>query len=473
LTFEPEATVADLTGFGLEPIRLWKHIAGGGTVEPVTTVDRGSLDSAVTALGDALDTAPVNGTVAFIDGAVSTTDPVDGISVDATAAADLLIAQWLTAARPIELPTEVVAPEIDQDALDRAVTDLARPLAEAPVAVAVADQVADLPVSILVDTARFSVEDGEIVLTMDGPSLVDAVIARTRDLLTAPADAEFTFENDAPVLVPGVPGTTLDPDLLAEAVATAATSADRTARVELVESDPENSTEALEALGITEIVSEFSTPLTSEPRRTGNITVGAAAINGTLVRPDEIFSLTEELGPIDAEHGFVQAGAIINGEHSDAWGGGLSQVSTTTYNAAYFAGFVDVEHHPHSEWFSRYPEGREATIFTGVLDMQWQNDTPYGALVQAWVADGSLHVRIWGTKYWTVESTTSARSDVVRPTTVYSQSATCSAQSSGNPGFSVTVRRVVSREGEVHSDESWTVRYRPQNQVICGTEPTP
>jgi hypothetical protein len=67
-------------------------------------------------------------------------------------------------------------------------------------------------------------------------------------------------------------------------------------------------------------------------------------------------------------------------------GGGLSQLSTTTFNAAYEAGMEDVEHRPHSEWFSRYPAGREATIYTGVLDMRWKNTAPTGVLVQAWVA---------------------------------------------------------------------------------------
>ena len=166
-----------------------------------------------------------------------------------------------------------------------------------------------------------------------------------------------------------------------------------------------------------------------------NITNGASKISGTLIRPGETFSLTEALGPIDAAHGYVEAGAIVSGEHTDAWGGGLSQVSTTTYNAAFLAGFEDVEHRPHSEWFARYPEGREATIFTGTLDMRWKNNTPYGALVQAWVSDGRVYVRVWGTKHWTVESITSPRSGVVAPTTVYSQSPTCEAQSAGQPGL--------------------------------------
>ncbi len=472
LAFDAAATVRGLTGFGLEPSRLWRHMFGAGTAAPVTTADAAALKTAVTGLADALDTTPVDGTVAFVDGAVSTTAPIDGVAVDVPAASVLLTAGWLTAPRPIALPTSAVAPTITQDAVDRAVNELAQPLSRAPVSVAVDNQVAELPVKVLTDTAHFTPEGSDLVLSMDGPTLVDAIIARTRDLITAPSDATFTFQNDAPVLVPGVPGTTLDPTAVAEAVAAAATADNRTAHVQLVEADPLSSTEALKALGITEIVSEFSTPLTSEPHRTGNITVGAAAINGTLVRPGETFSLTDAIGRIDAAHGFVEAGAIINGEHSEAWGGGLSQLSTTTYNASFFAGFKEVEHTAHSEWFARYPAGREATIFTGLIDLKWLNDTPYGALVQSWVADGRVHVRIWGTKYWTVATTSSGWSNIVQPTTVYSQSPTCQAQRAGNPGFTITVTRTVSHDGEEHSHQSWTTRYKPQNTVVCGPAPT-
>jgi len=298
------------------------------------------------------------------------------------------------------------------------------------------------------------------------------VLTQLPDLLTESADAHFEFQNDAPVIVPGTPGTSLDPAALAAAVMAASSASDRTAKVDLVQADPAESTAELEALGIKEIVTEFSTPLTSEPRRTTNIANGAAKITGTLVKPGETFSLTDALGPVDAAHGFVQAGAIISGEHTDAWGGGLSQLSTTTFNAAYLAGMEDVAHTPHSEWFARYPEGREATIFTGSIDMKWKNTTPYGALVQAWTANGRTYVRLWGTKYWTVESTTGARTGVVSPTTVYSQSPTCEASSAGNPGFSVTVTRKIFLNGDLQKTEARTTRYKPQNKVVCGAAPS-
>ena len=471
LTVDAEQTVDSVTGFSIEPLRLWHHLFGIGAIEPVTDVDEASLAVSLEDVAAALVVEPVNGSVVFVDAEAQGTDAVDGASVDMEAATDLVMDGWLTAARPLELPTEVTAPAITQDEVDAALRDVARPLVSAPIVVSVADQLAELPTDVVAGAASFVAEEEELALQLDGEALVEAVTERTTNLLTVPSDATFAFESGTPVVVPGTPGTTLDPDAVAEAVAAAGTSSDRTARVELVESEPTESTEELQALGVTSVVSEFSTPLTSEPRRTANIANGAAQINGTLVRPGETFSLTEALGPIDAAHGFVEAGAIVNGEHRDAWGGGLSQISTTTYNAGYFAGFEDVEHHPHSEWFARYPEGREATIFTGSLDMQWKNNTPYGALVQAFVDGGRVHVKIWSTPYWTVESATGGRSNVVAPTTVYSQTPTCEPQNAGNPGFTVTVTRRVLLEGVEQDKESWTVRYKPQNAVVCGPAP--
>lgn len=472
LTFDAVATVAEVTGFGLEPARLWAQLFGAGVLEPVSTVDRTDLGAALEAVTETLSTPPVDGTITLVDGVPQTTPSADGVTLDIPAGVDLLAESWLTQARPIELPTTVAPPDIDDADVTEALSTLVEPLGDAPVTVEVDGQSAELPVDVLLGVASFVPEDGELKLVLDGPTLVEAVIARTTDLLTSPEEPSFTFNRTGPVVVPGQPGTTIDPDDLASAVAEAATGGgERVAAVELVQTDPAESAAEIAALGIREIVSEFSTPLTSEPRRTRNIANGASKLNGMLIRPGEEFNLGDALGPLDAAHGYTTAGAIVNGEHTDAWGGGLSQMSTTTYNAAFFAGYELVEHHPHSEWFRRYPEGREATIFTPQINMRWRNNTPYGALLQSWVDGGRVYVRIWSTPHFTVETTTSRRSGVVSPRTVYSDSPTCSPQSAGNPGFQVTVTRTVFLDGVQQDHESWTVRYKPQNAVVCGSPP--
>ncbi|MGW6131863.1 VanW family protein [Cellulomonas sp. NPDC055163] len=472
LAFDAAETVDQLTGLDLGPQRLWQHLFGVEEHAPVTDVDASALEAAVDDLTGTLTLAPVDGGVVFADGEAHATDAADGWALDADDAVEVLRARWLTDEQPLELRTTPVVPDITQEETEAALTNVAQRVVAAPVVVEVGGQRVELPADVVAGAASMVPVESQLELQLDGAKLSEAVLARTTNLLTESADAHFEFQGGAPVIVPGKPGTTLEPTALAQAVTTAATGDQRTAAVELVETDPAESTAKLEALGIKEIVSEFSTPLTSEPRRTANIANGAKNITGTLVEPGEIFSLTEALGPITAANGFQTAGVIVNGEHVDGMGGGLSQISTTTFNAAHFAGFEDVEHRPHSEWFARYPEGREATIYTGTLDMRWKNNTPYGALVQGYVEGGRVHVRIWGTKYWTVESTTSGRSGVVSPTTTYSQSPTCEPQSAGNPGFTVTTTRKLFLEGQLKDTEAFTWKYKPQNRVICGAAPT-
>nr|WP_251153357.1 VanW family protein [Cellulosimicrobium sp. Marseille-Q4280] len=450
----------------MNPVRLWEHLVGGEAKPPVVTVDEAALDAQVEALRGGLDVAPVDGTVQFVDGAPTATPATDGASVVMDSAVDAIATGWLVTDGPIELATEPVAPEITQEETDAALAE-AQKVVSAPVVVTVGDQSPELPAETLAATASYAAADGALALTFDGTALVQAVVDRTNDLLTVPDDAHFVFSNGVPVIEGGAPGTTIDPAAIATAVTTAATGDDRTAPVELVESDPAQSVAALEALGVKEKVSEFSTPLTSEPVRTENLRVGASKVNGTLVLPGETFSLTEALSPITAAGGYRSAGIVQDGKHIEGVGGGLSQMATTTYNAGFFAGLEDVEHRQHSYWFTRYPAGREATIFVGSLDMRFKNDTPYGVLMQSWVGGGELHVAIWSTKHFEVETTASQKSNVVQPTTVTHTGADCVPQAAGNPGFSITNYRKVYLDGELVKDEADRWTYKPDNQVVC------
>ncbi|ACZ22510.1 uncharacterized vancomycin resistance protein [Sanguibacter keddieii DSM 10542] len=472
LTFDAEATVDGLTSFSLAPSRLLAQISGGDAVAPVSVIDDAALAAAVETMGLDLEVEATSGTVGFVDGAAVATEAVEGSGADLEESTELIRDTWLTATRPLVLPTEPIEPDINQAETDEAYA-VAQTVASAPVTVAVADQVAEIPVDVMTAAASMAPVDGALQLTFDGELLVQDVVARTTDLLSDAADAKFVFVDGAPQIEAGLPGTTLDPEALAAAVQTAATGEDRTAPVELVESDPAQSTEALEALGVTEIVSQFATPLTNEPVRTENLRVAAERVTGTLVLPGEEFDLTQVIGPITAANGYQAAHIISNGQIVDGIGGGLSQMSTTTYNVGFFAGMVDLEHRPHSYWFDRYPEGRESTLAVGQINMRWRNDSPYGVLMQSYIADGKLHVVAWSTPYYTVTDSTSSRSDVVAATVEHKSGPGCVAQSRGNSGFSVSISRTVTitATGEKVIDETNSWRYRPQNGVVCDAPP--
>jgi vancomycin resistance protein YoaR len=120
---------------------------------------------------------------------------------------------------------------------------------------------------------------------------------------------------------------------------------------------PDLTTAEAQALGVRERVSTFTTRFPNNPPRTTNIRIAARRLDGVLVRPGEVFSLNETLGRRTPAKGYQQAPVIESGRLVKDYGGGVSQVSTTLFNAVFFAGLDVVTHKPHSFYISRYPRG--------------------------------------------------------------------------------------------------------------------
>jgi vancomycin resistance protein YoaR len=231
-------------------------------------------------------------------------------------------------------------------------------------------------------------------------------------------------------------------------------------------------TEALTALGIKEIVGEFTTR--GFARDSGvNIRVVAEKVNGAIIRPGETFSLNGFTGPRGRPQGYIEAGVIEDGVPARAVGGGISQFATTLFNAAYFAAMTDVEHKEHSYYISRYPPAREATVFqnpdgSSVLDLKFRNDTPGAVAIQtAWTPE-SITIRLWGTKHYTVESITGPRSGYTSPPTRSPEPGQRCIPARGSSGFTTSDTRVVrDLAGREVSRTTRTVVYEPQPRIVC------
>ncbi|SNT16478.1 Vancomycin resistance protein YoaR, contains peptidoglycan-binding and VanW domains [Micrococcales bacterium KH10] len=475
LSIDPERTTSGLTGFTLSPARLIEHLGGGKQLDVHTSIDRGALREAVETVAEDLSTAAADGFVTIVDGQPIATAAQDGVDVDIDGSVDAVVENWMRTTEPIEVPVVTAAPVVTQEATDAAVQQ-AQTIVSAPVWVEIDGQRAEIPEDVIGTALTYQTSAGQLVPELDADVMRQAVIDRTTKLEREPKDAFFAFnKKNKPKIRGGQTGQVLEGTAVAEQVLAAAQTEDRTAQVALTESDPEVTKADLKALGIKEVVAEFSTPLTSEPIRTINIRNAGEKLTGYLVKPGDTFSLEKAIGPVTVENGYKEAGVVVNGFHTKGVGGGLSQVATTTYNVGFFAGMVDVEHRPHTEWFSRYPEGREATIFTGSLDMKWRNDSPHGVLLRSWVANGRYYVQAWSTKFYEVETTTSPRSNVRAPTTVYTKAQGCVPSGAGNSGFTVTVSRKVTEieSGKVAIDEKNTWTYRPTNAIRCGDKPKP
>jgi len=159
-------------------------------------------------------------------------------------------------------------------------------------------------------------------------------------------------------------------------------------------------------LGITELVaSGVSFYAGSSQARITNITVAAARFDGIIIAPGDIFSFNRYVGQITAEEGYVQSAVIFGDRTIQGDGGGVCQVSTTAFRAAFYGGFPIVERYAHSYRVGYYergdPEGvgLDAAIFTPDLDFRFLNDTPYHLLIETSIYPGtsSIEFRFYST----------------------------------------------------------------------------
>lgn len=210
---------------------------------------------------------------------------------------------------------------------------------------------------------------------------------------------------DLRITEPGANGRGLDVNATLSRINAALAGGPRTIELPLGAIPPPVTASNLAALGITDQIGVgVSSFANSEQYRITNIRAGARQMNGILIPPGATFSFNENLGPVTAERGFAEGYAIINNRTQKEWGGGLCQVSTTVFRAAFWGGMPIVERHEHSfriGWYEELgePPGLDAAIFTGVYDLRFVNDSPNWLLMESYVdlQRQRLSVALYGT----------------------------------------------------------------------------
>ncbi len=469
LSVDADATASDLVGFSLDPRVLWRHVDGAADVEPVTAVDEPALTAALEGLASDADTEPVEGAVAFDSGEAVVTEAAAGWELRVDEAAEVVADDWFGATEALELPIDTREPDVDQDAVEAAVSEFAAPATAGPLVVRVGSRTVQLPPAKVTPALAMTARDGELRPAVDGDVLLEAVMDADDRLVADPVDATVRLQGGQggrPAVVPGRNGTRIDAAELAGRTRAALGTPERTVTLEPDVAEPELTTAEAEALGVTQVLSEFATPLTDDALRTENLRVAARTVSGTLVMPGETFSLNGTLGERTRAKGYNAAGFISNGRLRDTVGGGVSQMATTLFNGMFFAGLEDVYHQPHSFYISRYPEGREATINWPTIDLEFRNDSDNGVLVDAWVAGGEVHTRFWGTKRYDIRAGKGPRHNIVQPEQEVDDSAECTPQNP-NVGFDVDVTRRFVQDGETERVERFATRYLPSTGVTC------
>ncbi len=467
-----------------QPLNPWTRIVtlfSDRAVEPEITADDTALTAQIETIAAQVDRAPVDATIVLENTTPSLVEPADGRVLDREGAAEAITEALASGGDPataIELPVDVEPVRVDTEEAQRVLDEVVTPGLAAPVTVTSADGAtsAEVPVAAIAAGLTFTPQDdGELAVAID-PAALQAALGDGLGAFGTPAeDARFEVSGGAVSIVPSVDGTGVDPALLSEQLLGVLTEpAPRTVTAELGPVPAEFTTEAAEALGIREEISSFTTNFTSTASGT-NIRVVAEEVDGALVMPGETFSLNTFTGPRGTAQGYVPAAVISGGELSTAVGGGISQFATTMFNAVFFAGLEDVYHKPHSFYISRYPAGREATVYEGVIDLVWTNDTDTGVFIDTNWVQGAITVTFYGTRHYEIESISSERTNYREPAVQDKvDDGDCTPQG-GIPGFDITVTRVFRdlQTGAEIRREDFHTSYAAEAVIHCVPPPAP
>jgi vancomycin resistance protein YoaR len=464
-------------GKSLNPARIFKMLTGGSPIDAVVVVDQTKLQAAVGQAAKTFDHPPVDAALAYKGTKIKQKQAREGTALQQGAAAATIRSSFLKMTAPIALPADITPPAITNDEADKVVADFAKPAVSAPIKVNVSGAGSfELSPRMLAASISFRPQDGNLVPALGEKKLrrnADPVIDRVE--FVEPRNATVRLVNGKPKVIPAVNGTTVAADNLKKAVEPVLVkpAAHRTVSVQLTGAKATFTTADAKKLGIKQVTGQFTTYFPYLPYRNINIGRAAARINGTVLKPGEIFSLNRIVGERTKANGFTKGFIIKDGRFIKDLGGGVSQSATTTFNAMFFAGLKDIEHKPHGLFIDRYPPGREATVAWPSLDLKFQNDTKYGVLVQAYIVkgtpsrSGSITVKMWSTKtYDKVAATRPVKSDFTTGREIKDDSKNCQPTSPVR-GFDVRYQRLFYQDGSVVRRENFFWRYSPTNRVTC------
>ena len=337
----------------------------------------------------------------------------------------------------------------------------------------------------------------QIQVGLETGALVQALIPIAAQVDRKPKDARFYFDDPTAQLVliePSTLGRTTDVPASIDAINAALLRGEHSASLVVNEAKPAIADDATaESLGIREQIGTTQTTYFygSSAERLQNIEIAAARFHGIFVAPGATFSMGEILGDVNLDNGFTEAWIIYGGRTIKGVGGGVCQVSTTLFRAAFFAGFPIVERYSHAYRVSYYERtagggrdsnlaGMDATVYFPLVDFKFVNDSPHWLLMETYYSANSL---TW--KFYSTSDGRSVTYDTTGPINVapappalfeistdLKKDQIMQVDWSAN-GADVTVTRTVWKNGAIYFTDIFQTHYEPW-QAICqygpGTE---
>lgn len=315
----------------------------------------------------------------------------------------------------------------------------------------------------------------------------DALQARLErlepELQRSPENARFIFNDDTgelDLLEPAVIGRALDLEGSIEAIQAGVAQTQHEIPLVFDFEQPQVQSDATaDELNIHEAVSVVSTYFYgSSSGRIQNITTASSAFHGLLIPPGGTLSMAEVLGDISLDSGYAEALIIYGDRTIKGVGGGVCQVSTTLFRAAFFGGYELLERHPHAYRVGYYEQGPgspgtglDATVFVPLVDFKFRNDTNAWLLLETYIYNNQLLWKFYSTSDGrSIDWSRDVSGEIEAPKPLYKENSDLDKGEIEQidyeaDGMDVVVYRTVRRDGDVLHSDTIKTHYLPWRAI--------
>jgi vancomycin resistance protein YoaR len=469
--------------------RQWEVFLEGQAVWPVTDFDPGVAAAYLGHLAQDIDLPSRDAELAINGLDVQATHSQVGRQLDVEAPLELIRRHTASLSTgPIDLVVRDVPPLLPDVSAAQAQVEV---MIGSPLTLTFGDQSWILDGSAIADMIRLHEEEGEdgqiyLVPSLDEARVRAFVEPLAAEIYQAPRNARLDFDPQTGQLTPLIMSQeerTLDVEETVRRITALVMTPLRTIPLAVIIEKPAVDVADMEQMGIVELASEGTTRFKGSPaERVKNIQIAASKFQGVVIPPGGIFSFNEYLGDVSAEDGYEESYIIYGSRTTEGLGGGICQVSTTAFRAAFWGGYPIVQRAAHGyrvRWYEP-PVGLDATVYSPLVDFKFQNDTPHYLLIETEVdtETGTLTFFFYGTKpdrtvemEGPFEENPVPHGPPIREEDPELPKGTVKQIDWAQDGLDVTLYRIIKQGDTVLKREKFFSRYKPwQDVYLVGTK---
>lgn len=439
-------------------------------IKPKITLDEIAFKQTLASVVQENSKPPINATLTTQGGRVITTEALSGTRIDWEKTTQSLKQSWLYEGRRAEVVIAFIPPEVSNDVVNQVRSNLAELAVSAPITLEIGSREVTISPEVIGSALNFVPNNEKLESRFDEKVIIDEISRQIPNIQTQATDAKFDFIGNKIVIIPAQEGIKFEPGQLDAALSPVFRQKNnRTVNLDSAVVKPVVSTESLEALGIKEQLSSFRQGFDYLPYREINVGQAAKYMDGKILKPGEIFSMNETIKERTTKNGYVKGIYIGEGGRFDfGLGGGVSIITSATWNAAFYAGLEKIEQRAHSVHIARYPPGLEATVSWPRLDLKFRNNTNNNILIKALPERDGITISMYGTKIYDKVISKFGEPYAInnKIDRVISYDPNCLEQEAA-PGFKINVTREFWKNNTIVETENFLTSYKPSDNIIC------